>query len=440
MLPHQRLPKSNQRTPPPFPRILIATLLPVLALLSGCNSQPTDSLGEAYVAPATLNLRHDLSSKNGFIAVLKHGDRLDIVDVRRRFVKVRTAKGAEGWVDSSELLSTDQMATIRRDNKAFSALPSEGAASAYETTNLHIDPSRASPAFAAIPAAGVVTTLAHRMSPKVTGPPPPNSLTLIKTQIVPRRQRREKTARNALRLPPKPPPPKPPANWQELSAERIDGAESVADAHAEIQRKQDAKKQEESKKPVIMEDWTLVRTKSNQYGWALSRNLMMAIPDEVAQYAEGKHITSYFDLGQVTDDEKGVKHNWLWTTASSIESFDFDGWRVFLWNRHHHRYETSYRQRDVEGYFPVNTDPAGPDNRAATFQLITKDDDGKFYRRSYVFDGTRVHLTGQQPYQPGTGNASKPSGLNINQIQSKLPQPGWLRRQWNGLIRRIRGK
>jgi SH3-like domain-containing protein len=439
-LPNQLLPKSNVRTPLPRPHFWIAVPLSLLFLLSGCNSQSSDSIGEAYVAPATLNLRHDLAGKKGTIAVLKHGEHLDIVDVRRRFVKVRTAKGAEGWVDSSQLLSTEQMEQIRHDDKIYQALPSEGAASAYETTNVHIEPSRISPPFTSIAASGVVATLAHRLSPKATGPAPPNSLALVRVQTVPRRQRREKAARNSMRLPPKPPPPKPPANWQELSAERIDGAESIADAHAEAEHQQAEKRAESAKKPPVLEDWTLVRTKDGQCGWVLSRNLMMAIPDEVAQYAEGKHITSYFDLGQVTDEDKGVKHNWLWTTASSQEPYDFDSWRVFLWSRRHHRYETSYRQHDIEGYFPVHAEPAGSGGASATFQLITKDDDGKFYRRTYVFDGTRVHLTGQEPYQPGAANKSRASGLNMAQIHSKLPQPSWLRRQWNGLLRRIRGK
>ncbi len=119
--------------------------------------------------------------------------------------------------------------------------------------------------------------------------------------------------------------------------------------------------QESRKNPAkpVMEDWSLVRTESNQVGWVLSHNLMMSIPDEVAQYANGKHITSYFDLGAVNDEKRGQKHNWLWTTASELQNFDFDSWRVFLWNRRRHRYETSYRQRDLEGYFPVEVDPIG---------------------------------------------------------------------------------
>ncbi|MBV9157177.1 MAG: hypothetical protein JO097_13020 [Acidobacteriaceae bacterium] len=166
----------------------------------------------------------------------------------------------------------------------------------------------------------------------------------------------------------------------------------------------------------------------------------MSIPDEVAQYAEGKRITSYFDLGAVNDDVKGLKHNWLWTTAAGGESYDFDAWRVFLWNRHRHRYETSYRQRDVEGYFPVHVDPQDASATSRTFELITKDDDGKFRRRSYLFDGTRVHLAGTEDYRPSaSAAANKPGALDTNKLQAKMPRSGWFKRQWTALKRRVFG-
>jgi hypothetical protein len=246
----------------------------------------------------------------------------------------------------------------------------------------------------------------------------------------------------SFRLPPKPPPPKAPENWQELSAERIDGAPSPKDLKAPKDDGTKAKKTAELTKPVVMEDWTLVRTKANEAGWVLTRNLLMSIPDEVAQYAEGKHITSFFDLGVVNDEIKGVKHNWLWTTSVSLLPYDFDSWRVFLWNPRRHRYETSYRQRDLEGYFPVHLDPADTGSFGRTFQLITKDDDGKFRQRSYLFDGTRVHLTATADYHRGGAQETLPpkvTGVDTNQLQTKAARPGWLRRQWNAWKQRFSG-
>lgn len=423
-------------------RVALISALPLafLLALTGCGKQSSEVLGEAYVAPATLNLRRDLTQKNSAVAVLKHGDRVGVIDVRRRFVKVRTMSGAEGWVDSFQLLSPEQMNQVRQENQRALVLPSEGAATVYEALNIHIDPSRQSSAFAKIPEGGSVAVLEHRLEPKTSAPFRPPSLVFDRPQPLSRRQRREKQLRNRSNLPPMPPPPKPPENWQELSAERIDGSESTADLKAKRDKEAAERKAEELKKPVVMEDWTLVRTKYNQCGWVLSRNLMMSIPDEVAQYAEGKRITSYFDLGAVNDEKKGVKHNWLWTTADGLEPYDFDAWRVFLWNRHRHRYETSHRQRDVEGYFPVHVDPPDANALERRFELITKDDDGTFRRRTYLFDGVRIRLTRTEEYSPGmSDNANKAGGLDTNKLQAKMPRSGWFRRRWNALKRRVFG-
>jgi uncharacterized protein YgiM (DUF1202 family) len=412
-------------------------------VLTGCGAQSSNAIGQAYVAPASINLRHELTQKNSTVAVLKHGDRVSILDVRRRFVKVRTSKGVEGWIDSNELLSPEQMDQLRHEKQKALALPSEGSATVFEALNIHIEPNRQSPPLARIPDGGSVMVLAHRLEPKTTGPLPGRALTFERPQPLSRRQRRDRQSKNLyhLPLPSKPPAPKPPENWQDLSAERIDGSSSTAEMKAAREKQKVAAKTEELKKPVILEDWSLVRTKDDQIGWVLTRNLIMSIPDEVAQYAEGKRITSYFDLGAIQDDVKGIKHNWLWTTSSATVPYDFDAWRVFLWNRRRHRYETSYRQHDVEGYFPVHVDSPGSDAFGRTFQLITKDDNGKLWRNSYFFDGVRVRLSGKEEYQASAPDTGKKVGvLNVNQLQAKLPEQGWFRRQWNAFKHKLGAK
>jgi hypothetical protein len=415
-----------------------AFALTLLLALTGCGTQSSSAIGEAYVAPASINLRRELTQKNSTVAVLKHGDRVSILDVRRRFVKVRTTKGVEGWTDSTQLLSSEQMDQINRDRQRALALPSQGAATAFEALNIHIEPNRQSPALARIPEAGSVAVLGHRLQPKAVGPAPNSGLIFEKPQPSTRRQRRDRQLKSIYHLPPKPPPPKPPANWQELSAERINGSISVAEMKSTREKEKVANKLEEPKTPVVLEDWSLVRTKDNRTGWVLTRNLIMSIPDEVAQYAEGKHITSYFDLGAVDDDVRGIKHNWLWTTSSGPLPYDFDAWRVFLWNRRRHRYETSYRQHDVKGYFPVHVDPPGSNASERSFQLITKDDDGKLWRRSYAFDGVRVRLTGKEGNDPGASASGSTLGsLNMNQLHAKLPEQGWFRSHWEAFKRKM---
>lgn len=412
----------------------------ICALLCSCDAAKNETfapntIGEGYVAPAQLNLRRELTGKSANVAVLKHGDHVSIIDVRRKFVKIRSVKGVEGWVDAAQLLSADQMAALRAETARNLQLPSQGTAGVYEPLNMHIQPNRQSPALARISEGESVAVLRHQLTSK--NAPPPKLGQLLKERPQPTRRRKEKAAKT-LRLPPPPPAPKAPENWQELSPERIPGAESTAESKARKEAEAAARKAEELSKPVVLEDWTLVRlkppgAKSPVTGWVLTRNLVMSIPDEVAQYAEGKRITSYFDLGTVKDEEMGVRHNWLWTTVTGQHPFDFDAWRVFLWNRRRHRYETSFRQRDVEGYYPVRVDPPGENSFGSTFHLVTKDADEKMRTRTYFFDGTRVHLTGTEDYRPGQSVPSASAAGTENTGADK----GWLNRQWQGLRKRF---
>ena len=412
-------------------RALLALTLLLLTASLACNTEPGVTLPQAYVAPMTVNVRAQLNQKNSTIAVLKHGDRVGIVDVRRRYVRIRTGKGAEGWVDSFDLLRPQDMERVNRERAQAQALPVEAYATAYESLNIHLDPSRTSPAFAQIAEGGAVSILARKVVVKASTAN--RSPVVFEKPKLTVREKRRKVVNT--RRPPMPAPPKVPADWATIwgSGERSESEEPAADLPpAKGKLGQSAK----FAAPPIMEAWTLVRTKSQETGWVLSRNLMMSIPDDVAQYAEGKHITSYFDLGTINDEERGPKHNWLWTTISGAEAFDFDSWRVFLWNRHRHRYETSYRMRKVEGYFPVRVDNGASTSVARTFHLITKDEDGQYRERTYNFDGARVHLAGMEDYPPA-GAAQRDAA------QDKKKDAGssgsWLQRGWTALKQRLSG-
>ncbi len=49
------------------------TPLFLFCLLLGCNSEPRDSLAQAYIGPASVNLRAQLNQKNSAVTVLRHG-------------------------------------------------------------------------------------------------------------------------------------------------------------------------------------------------------------------------------------------------------------------------------------------------------------------------------------------------------------------------------
>lgn len=396
----------------------LALPLALLWLASCKQSGPVaaNEVGVAYVAPTTVTLRGDLSQKTT-VAVLKHGDRVHVLDQKRRFVQIRSAGGATGWVDAFQLLTPEQMADLNRQHEEALALPSEGAASVYDPLNVHLEPSRISPSFTQIPQGDSVEVLQYRLVARSNAAPKPPVFTIDRPQPE-RRERKKKKTQPSLRLPPKPAPPGLPRDYEELSAAHVQAPKPAAPVAPQSPAK-----------PPVMEEWTLIRTRNRLTGWVLSRNLVMLIPDEVAQYAEGKRITSYFSLGEVKDDETGtVKHDWLWTTESEPASFDFDAWRVFVWSKRHHRFETSFRQRNVEGYFPIRVD-------GNQFSLLTKDDDGKLRRRTYSFDGTLVHLIGTGDVSANGTAASDAAGQTARSKNATQKQPGFFQRLWNRLFK-----
>ena len=141
-------------------------------LLAACTSTPPQqsTTGVAYAGPATLNLRKDLGAKASLIGSVKHGDRLEVLDTRRKFAKVRTAAGVEGWTDLSSLLSEQQMNDLRALAASAAKLPSQGAATVYDLLNIHAEPYRQSPSFFQIPEGGTVDVIGHRVTPHSAPP------------------------------------------------------------------------------------------------------------------------------------------------------------------------------------------------------------------------------------------------------------------------------
>jgi hypothetical protein len=83
------------------------------------------------------------------------------------------------------------------------------------------------------------------------------------------------------------------------------------------------------------------------------------VPDEIGGYSEGQKMVGAYVLTKVYDPESSLPDKLVPEYVSVTNAFkdglpyDFDQVRVFTWNVKKHRYETAYRQRNIEGYLPI---------------------------------------------------------------------------------------
>lgn len=379
------------------------------------------ALAEAYVGPASLKVRADIPMQSATVATLKHGDRVEILQRRRLFLRVRAPNGAEGWTDDRQLLGSADMAALKDLSGRAAHMPTQGQAFSFREMNVHTLPAGQAPSFLTIPPNEKVEVLAHMRTERTDLPRKPLIPPAAKKTAA---SKPKQTKAPKYPPPPMPKPPGPPPNWLDLSKTDVDEEEEPPAETPEV-------------KAIPTDDWSLVRTASGQSGWVLTRRLIMAIPDDVAQYAEGKRIVSYFPLGAVMDGAE-KKPVWLWTTSESgPQPYDFASFRVFIWSLKRHRYETAFIARKVRGFAPVllreveyagaaRSKGAAAVEKYPGFSVCLEDDGGQRMRREYALLGNIVRYAGEQPCEapgPPLVAMATPAGRGAAPAAAATPAP-----------------
>ena len=193
----------------------LLSIVSVLAVaLTGCQTggDSAPSIGEAFVGPATLKIRSDIPLQAKPVATVKHGERLEILQQRRRFLRVRTASGAEGWTDERQLLAAEDMQKLKDLAARASRMPVQGQGTTFSDLNVHTQPARQSPSFLQVKENEKFDVLVHTTAPRIETsrkpliPPPPPK----------KPKAEEKKPAKESKYPPMPKPPGPPANWLAL--------------------------------------------------------------------------------------------------------------------------------------------------------------------------------------------------------------------------------
>jgi SH3-like domain-containing protein len=302
---------------------LVVPLALVLPLFS-CNRGRGRAQEIAYVSTPQAILRDHVSAVFNKTGVVKNGDRVQILERERRFARVRTASGAEGWIEQRSLVPQSVYDGFQKLAQQQQNVPVQATGTTRNDTNIHLDPGRETEHLYQLNQASKVSIL--------------------------KRATAEKTVPGGMAKP------------------------------------TSASKHESSKPAALLEDWWLIRDPEGRVGWVLSRMVDLDVPLEIAQYAEGQRTVAFFVLNQVADGDKKVPQ-YLVVLSEPKDGlpFDYNQVRVFTWNVKRHRYETAYREHKLNGVLPVTVsqEDFGKEGTLPIFVLRVKDDEGNVSERTY---------------------------------------------------------
>ncbi len=362
------------------PLRLLAVSLPLAILcltVFGCGRLKHQQANEVvYVLSKQTFLRDRVAAVSNRVAVVQNGDRLELLERGRRFLKVKTEKGEIGWIEEHSVVNPDVVVGFGQLQKSHEHDPVVATAALRDDGYLHLKPGRDTDRYYLLPEGDKLQLLVRASVPKAVGPQASGSgssyaskptvanekKSSAKDRLANEKAAKAKADEQKNQPPPPPPPPPAPsgpaATGAAASATTTPGAPPLAE-------------------PVPMEDWWLVRDAQGKVGWVMSRRLDVDVPDEIAGYAEGQRIVGAYLLRKVDDpesnfpDKQAPEYVTVLNPYQDGLPYDFNQVRVFTWNLKRHRYETAFRQRELQGYLPVvvatqTLDKAGP---VPTFQF-----------------------------------------------------------------------
>ena len=116
----------------------MATLL----LLAGCGRGRHRVLEVAYVSAPQAALRDQVAAIFNRVGNVKNGERVEVLDREKRFARVRTSTGIEGWIEQRFLVDQktfDALQKLTADNQNDPVQAAESCAMTPTCTSLPVD-------------------------------------------------------------------------------------------------------------------------------------------------------------------------------------------------------------------------------------------------------------------------------------------------------------
>jgi SH3-like domain-containing protein len=317
---------------------------------SACNRRGHRVLEVNYVSAPQATLRDQVATVYNRVGLVKNGERVEVLDHEKRFARVRTSAGVEGWIEERYLVNQptyDQLQKLTQENLSD---PVQAPGVLRNDTNLHITPGRESEHLYQL-ANGAKVSLLKRGTAEKAGVFP-----------------------GAAKPGGRPPGPVLEDWWL------------VRDDQNHV-------------------GWVLSRMVD------VDVPLDIAQYAEGQRFVAFFVLDQVHDQSKEGADKNVPQYLCLLTEPHDGEPYDYNQVRVFTWNIKKHRYETAYREHGLKGVLPVSvtTENFDKEGTLPVFVLRVKSDDGSVAERKYKLNTPivrRVLAPGEEKQTTGRRHAN----------------------------------
>lgn len=261
-----------------------------------------------YAANRNVTVWDTIAAVRQPVTTVDYGAQLEVLQHFENHVKVRTASGAVGWTDESNLLTPDFWEKTKQLDKQTAGLPVEAVGHTAVLTNLHIAPGRTAPRIRQL-GKEVPVEMFERRPMAVPG-------------VVVRAE--EQNGSPTVKM----------EDWWLVRA-HVSGNTTLS-------------------------------------GWVLGRFIQLDLPEALYDYSSSADLNpvAWFELDHVPDGNGGTKPQYLLVGTHGPEGqpCDFTALRVYTWSRRDQRYETAYVDSGVCGMLPVRVKPLSADSATFSFE------------------------------------------------------------------------
>lgn len=329
-----------------FRRYWRLTLAVIFLLLPcACNRRGHRVLEVNYVSAVQATLRDQVATIYNHVGTVKNGERVEVLEREKRFSRVRTASGIEGWIEQRYLVDQQTFDALQMLTQENLSDPVQAPAVLRNDTNLHVTPGRETEHLYQLSAGAKVSALKRATAEKQPGAAPGPAKSGSKT-----------------------------------SGPVLEDWWLVRDAQNRV-------------------GWVLARMLD------IDAPLDIAQYAEGQRIVAFFALDQVHDPGKDGMDKNVSQYLCAVTEPHDGLPYDYDQIRVFTWNVKKHRYETAYREHGLKGVLPITVSTADFDKEGTLpiFIVRVKDDNGNVSERKYKLNTPivrRVLAPGEQKDSP----------------------------------------